>query len=58
MDISQNDTNIYNGIEATQQDVYDSYNNFIFSKDCRVFNKMIKRSELYLNVKDIVGDIL
>jgi hypothetical protein len=38
MDISQNDTNIYNGIEATQQEVYDSYNNFIFSKDCRVFN--------------------
>lgn len=60
MDISQNDTdiNIYNGIEATHQDVYDSYNNFIFSKDCRVFNKMIKRTELYLNVKDIVGDIL
>jgi len=58
MDISQNDINIYNGIEATHQDIYDSYNNFIFSKDFRVFNKMIKRSELYLNIKDIVGDIL
>ena len=58
MDISQNDLSIYNGIEATQQSVYDSYNNFIFSKDNRVFNKMIKRTELYLNVKDIVGDIL
>ena len=58
MDISQNDISIYNGIEATDQSVYDSYNNFIFSKDSRVFNKMIKRSELYLNVKDIVGDIL
>lgn len=58
MDISQNDISIYNGIEATDQYVYDSYNNFIFSNDSRVFNKMLKRSELYLNVKDIVGDIL
>ena len=58
MDLSANTLNIYNGIEVTQQNIYDSYNNFIFSKDCRVFNKMIKRSELYLNVKDIVGDIL
>jgi hypothetical protein len=58
MDISQNDISIYNGIEATRQSVYDSYNYFIFSKDNRVFNKMIKRTELYFNVKDIVGDIL
>jgi hypothetical protein len=33
MDISHNGINIYNGIEATQQSVYDSYNKFIFSKD-------------------------
>src|SRR5210317_1010957 len=58
MDLSSNYINIYNGIEATQQSVYDSYNNFIFSKDSRVFNKMMKRTELYLNIKDIVGDIL
>lgn len=58
MDISQNDISIYNGIKSTDQSVYDSYNNFMFSKDCRVFNKMMKRAELYLNVKDIVGDIL
>jgi len=58
MDSSLNYINIYNGIEATQQSVYDSYNNFIFSKDSRVFNKMTKRTELYLNVKDTVGDIL
>jgi len=58
MDISHNGINIYNGIEATQQSVYSSYNKFIFSKDIRVFNKMMKRTELYLNVKDIVGDIL
>lgn len=58
MDISQNEVCIYNGIEETDQSVYDSYNNFIFSKDNRVFNKMMKRVELYLNVKNIVGDIL
>ena len=58
MDISQNDISIYNGIESTDQYVYDSYNNIMFSKDTRVFSKMMKRAELYLNVKDIVGDIL
>lgn len=58
MDSSVNDACIYNGLEATLQYVYDSYNNFIFSNDTRVFNKMMKRVELYLNVKDMVGDIL
>jgi len=58
MDISQNVVSIYNGMEPAQQSVYDCYNNFIFSKDNRVFNKMMKRFELYLNVKNIVGDII
>ena len=58
MDTSFNNLSIYNGVEATAQNVYDSYNNFIFSKDIRVFNKMIKRTELYLDVKGLVGDIL
>ena len=46
MDISQNDISIYNGIESTDQYVYDSYNKIMFSKDTRVFNKMMKRAEL------------
>jgi hypothetical protein len=58
MDTSFNNLSIYNGVEATAQNIYDSYNNFIFSKDIRVFNKMIKRTELYLDVKGVVGDIL
>lgn len=58
MDISLNDMDIYNGIVATHQNVYDSYNSFIFANDSRVFNKMIKRTELYLGVKGLVGDIL
>ena len=50
---------IYNGIKDTPQNIYDYYNNFIFSNDNRVFNKMLKRSELYLNINNnIVGDIL
>tara|TARA_A100001015_G_C14839828_1_gene652033 strand:- start:99 stop:809 length:711 start_codon:yes stop_codon:yes gene_type:complete len=58
MRVLSNNINIYNEIQATHQSIYDFYNNFIFSNDNRVFNKMIKRTELYLNVKDIVGDIL
>ena len=70
MDTSENNTNelptkcvnpdadIYNGIKQTPQHVYDSYNQFIFSDDTRVFNKMIKRTELYLLTKDMIGDVL
>ena len=48
----------YNSIKETEQTVYDSYNNLLFSADSRVFNKMMKKSELYLKVKDLAGDIL
>jgi hypothetical protein len=51
-------TDIYNSIRETPQTVYDSYNNLIFSDDSRVFNKMIKKVELYMQVKDLAGDIL
>jgi hypothetical protein len=51
-------TDIYNSIRETPQTVYDSYNNLMFSGDSRVFNKMIKKIELYMQVKDLAGDIL
>ena len=51
-------TDIYNSIGETPQSVYDSYNNLMFSGDSRVFNKMIKKIELYMQVKDLAGDIL
>ena len=54
--MSQSD--IYNNIKPTCQKVYDSFNDFIFSNDSRVFNKLMKRTELYLKVTGIVGDIL
>jgi hypothetical protein len=49
---------IYNNTTKTSQDVYDSFNNLIFSTDKRVFNKMMKKTEIYMSVKDIVGDIM
>jgi hypothetical protein len=49
---------IYNGIPETTQNVYDSFNSLLFSKDTRVFNKMAMRIELYLKVKYLPGDIL
>lgn len=54
MDISK----FYNNVRASPQGVYDSYNNLMFSADHRVFNKMAKKIELYLQVKDLPGDIL
>ena len=50
--------NIYNFQESTPQIVYDSYNTIVFSPDTRVFNKMMKKVELYSEVKDLNGDIL
>ena len=47
-----------NYIIKPDQSVYDSFNNFIFSKDCLVFNKLIKKTEIYSMVKSLVGDIV
>lgn len=49
---------IYNNTATTAQSVYDAYNNLLFSSDKRVFNKMVKRVELYMKVKDLAGDIM
>ena len=49
---------IYNGIKITSQSVYDSFNELMFSDDIRVFNKMTKKIELFIETKNLVGDIL
>lgn len=49
---------IYNNNTITSQKIYDAYNTLIFSEDTRVFNKMIKKVELYNEVKHMSGDIL
>ena len=49
---------IYNNTATTSQTAYDAYNTLVFSSDKRVFNKMVKRIELYMCVKDLPGDIM
>lgn len=58
-DESKGKTNldIYNSMEATKQSIFDSYNNLLFSDDVRIFQKMAKRIEIYMMVKDLPGDI-
>ena len=51
-------TTLYNRRLPPKQDIYDNYNNLMFSSDSLVFNRMTKRIELYLQVKDLAGDIL
>ena len=47
-----------NYILNINQETYNSFNNFIFSDDTLVFNKLIKKTEIYLNIKSLVGDIV
>ena len=49
-----------NNIELSRisQDLYDNFNNFILSKDRRLFNKLISRVLLYDEVKEIPGAIV
>jgi len=51
-------SDIYNSVKETPQSIYDTYNRLMFSGDSRVFNKMMKRAELYMQVKELAGDIL
>lgn len=49
-----------NNLELTQepQSLFDNFNSFILSSDRRVFNKVIARTLLYNEVKNIPGDIV
>ncbi|NDB85341.1 MAG: hypothetical protein EB127_21960, partial [Alphaproteobacteria bacterium] len=49
---------IYNNTTKTSQDIYDAFNSLMFSSDKRVFNKMMKKAEIYMLVKDVIGDIM
>jgi hypothetical protein len=49
---------LYNNLPVPKQEIYDSYNNIMFSSDTFVFNKMVKRIEIYNIIKDLPGDIL
>jgi hypothetical protein len=45
-------------ISKNKQHLFDSFNDFIMSSDKRVFNKLIARTLLYDEVKNIPGDIV
>lgn len=45
-------------ISKNTQELFDNFNNFIMSSDKRVFNKLIARTLLYDEVKNIPGDIV
>jgi hypothetical protein len=49
---------IYNLQKETPQDVYNSFNNLVFSNDTRVIFKMIAKITLYDKIKHLNGDIL
>lgn len=48
------------GLELTKnsQSFFDCFNNVIMSDDTRVFNKLIGRSLLYNEIKDVPGDVV
>jgi hypothetical protein len=41
-----------------KEDVYQSFNNFIFSDDTKLLGKMLHRFQHFLNVKELPGDIV
>lgn len=42
----------------TSQDIYDAFNNLIFSDDLKVLGKFVSKIQLYNMVRDIPGDIV
>jgi hypothetical protein len=45
-------------ISQTSQAIFDNFNSFILSEDRRVFNKLVARTLIYNQVKNIPGDIV
>lgn len=52
--------NLYNNKTKLNdnQSLYDSFNNFIFSDDRNIFNKLIARYNIYTETKHLSGDIV
>lgn len=52
--------NLYNNSKSINQnqEIYDSFNHFIFSEDRNIFNKMFARISFYEMTKDLHGDIV
>ena len=43
---------------SQSQKIYDGFNSFMLSSDIKVFGKMLARTLIFNEVKDIPGDIL
>ena len=43
---------------ATEQSLFDAFNHFILSPDLKVFGKLLARTVLFEQVKDIPGDVV
>ena len=49
---------VNNNNVSTSQDIYNSYNNFIFSNDIKIFGKLMLRNSFFEKIKNIPGDIV
>lgn len=47
-----------NKLNDIEQNVYDDFNNFIFSNDIKLIGKLLHRFEYFLKTKDLPGDIV
>ncbi len=45
-------------VTYTNQEIYDSFNDFIFSNDIMVLSKLIARTLLFEKIKNVPGDII
>jgi len=52
--------NLYNNKSSihSNQNIYDAFNNFIFSQDRNVFNKLVSKIEFYKMTQHLNGDIV
>lgn len=48
---------LYNNRPETKQNIYDAFNELVFSNDTRVIQKMIVKINFYNEVKNLLGDI-
>ena len=50
--------NIYNNNEVANQNVYDSFNTFMFSNDIKIFGKLMYKLHFYKLTQKLPGDIV
>lgn len=56
--VATDELKIYHMIPKSTQDLYDSFNNIMFSKNPFIFHKLVSKIQVYESVKHLYGDIL